>query len=202
MKKIPQEKLFLSGMDARAPQLAREHGLGLELTLFSYAPNLEDAAQLAAAREQMQGISRFWLHAPFAELAPCAIDPMVRQVVLTRFRQTLAVAQQQVVGAGRTDHLGKGRQLHRLVLAMVGYRGCRKGGEHERQRGRGRQQRDDSQLLVQAGALEVRHSDPAGTAERPGAGRRRASFAECKFPQEKNIRSRGRGSVDGCQRRG
>ena len=24
MKKIPQEKLFLSGMDARAPQLARE----------------------------------------------------------------------------------------------------------------------------------------------------------------------------------
>ena len=94
MKKIPQEKLFLSGMDARAPQLARERGLGLELTLFSYAPTLEDAAQLAAAREQMQGISRFWLHAPFAELAPCAIDPMVRQVVLTRFRQTLAVAQQ------------------------------------------------------------------------------------------------------------
>ena len=94
MKKIPREKLFLSGMDDCAPQLAREHGLGLELTVFSYAPNLEDAAQLAAAREQMQGISRFWLHAPFAELAPCAIDPMVRQVVLTRFRQTLAVARQ------------------------------------------------------------------------------------------------------------
>ena len=101
MKKIPQEKLFLSGMDARAPQLARERGLGLELTLFSYAPNLEDAAQLAAAREQMQGISRFWLHAPFAELAPCAIDPMVRQVVLTRFRGRAAARRYPYRGTRR-----------------------------------------------------------------------------------------------------
>ena len=44
-----RERLFLSCMDAEAPALARQEGLGLELTAFSYAPNLEDAAQLAAA---------------------------------------------------------------------------------------------------------------------------------------------------------
>ncbi len=116
-----------------------------------------------------------------------------------RIAGACAVAQQQVVGAAGRDDLGEGLQLHRLVLAMVRHRSRDKGCEHEQQCGRGREQRDDGQLLVQAGALEVRHSDPAGTSEQPGAGRRRASFAECKFPQEKNIRSRGWGSVDGRQ---
>lgn len=94
MKEILRGKLLLSGMDGSAPALARQHGLGLELTTFTYAPNLEDPAQLAAARVQLRGISSVWLHAPFAELPPCAIDPMVRQVVRARFRQTLSVAQQ------------------------------------------------------------------------------------------------------------
>ncbi len=33
-----------------------------------------------------------WLHAPFAELSPCAIDPRVREVVMLRFRQTVQAA--------------------------------------------------------------------------------------------------------------
>ena len=88
-----RERLFLSCMDAEAPALARQEGLGLELTAFSYAPNLEDAAQLAAAEAQCAGTERLWLHAPFAELSPCAIDPLVRDAALRRFRQTIQAAQ-------------------------------------------------------------------------------------------------------------
>ena len=41
----------------------------------------------------MAGVERFWLHAPFAELAPCAIDPLVRQVTEKRYRQAADMAQ-------------------------------------------------------------------------------------------------------------
>lgn len=98
---MPQ-KLFLSGMDPHAPELAKNSQLGLEITEFTYAPNLEDTSRFAAVREQMRGIPDFWLHAPFAELAPCAVDPLVRRVTLTRYRQTLELAQR----------LG----IHRIVL--------------------------------------------------------------------------------------
>lgn len=73
-------RLYLSGIDGRAADLARENGLGLEIAAFCYAPNLEDPAVLSAVRADMAGLHRFWLHAPFAELCPCAIDPLVRQV--------------------------------------------------------------------------------------------------------------------------
>ena len=74
------DRLYLSGIDGRAAELARENGLGLEIAAFCYAPNLEDPAVLSAVRSDMAGLDRFWFHAPFAELAPCAIDPLVRQV--------------------------------------------------------------------------------------------------------------------------
>ena len=74
------DRLYLSGIDGRAAELARENGLGLEIAAFCYAPNLEDPAVLSAVRRDMIGVERFWFHAPFAELAPCAIDPLVRQV--------------------------------------------------------------------------------------------------------------------------
>ena len=73
-----KKKLYLSGIDGRAAQLARENGLGYEIADFCYAPVLEDPVRRAEVRTQMAGIGRFWLHAPFAELAPCAIDPLVR----------------------------------------------------------------------------------------------------------------------------
>ena len=41
----------------------------------------------------MSGIGSFVLHAPFAELSPCAVDPLVREVAQKRFRQTLTMAQ-------------------------------------------------------------------------------------------------------------
>lgn len=87
-------RLFLSAMDPAAPELARQEGLGLELTEFSYAPNLEDPERIALAQEQMEGLDRFWLHGPFAELAPCAVDPLIRDVAARRFLQTLTLARQ------------------------------------------------------------------------------------------------------------
>ena len=81
-------KLFLSGMDENAAALARKWGLGLELTDFCEARRLEEPAATEAARARCSGIDSLWLHAPFAELSPCAIDPRVREVVMLRFRQT------------------------------------------------------------------------------------------------------------------
>ena len=89
-----RQRLHLSGMDSHAPELARKWGLGLEVTDFCYAPMLDDPATLPAVREKMAGIDHFWLHAPFAELAPCAEDPLVREVTARRYRQALSAARQ------------------------------------------------------------------------------------------------------------
>ena len=85
-----RQRLHLSGMDSHAPELARKWGLGLEVTDFCYAPMLDDPATLPAVREKMAGIDHFWLHAPFAELAPCAVDPLVREVTARRYRQAIS----------------------------------------------------------------------------------------------------------------
>lgn len=87
-----QEKLHISGMDDRAPSLARRWRLGCEDITFSYAPMLDDPAALPQAANRVAGLSRLWLHAPFAELIPCAIDPNVRANAMARFRQTTALA--------------------------------------------------------------------------------------------------------------
>ena len=107
---MQRQRLYLSGMDAGAAELARREGLGLELTAFAYAPNLEDAVQFETAKAQLSGVARAWLHAPFAELFPCAIDPLVRDVAKRRFRQTLDIAarlgvSQVVVHAGFVPHV-------------------------------------------------------------------------------------------------
>ncbi len=107
---MQRQRLYLSGMDAGAAELARREGLGLELTAFAYAPNLEDAVQFETAKAQLSGVARAWLHAPFAELFPCAIDPLVRDVAKRRFRQTLDVAarlgiSRLVVHAGFVPHV-------------------------------------------------------------------------------------------------
>ena len=88
------DRLYLSGIDGRAAELARKNGLGLEIAAFCYAPNLEDPAVLSAVRRDMTGVERFWFHAPFAELAPCAIDPLVRQVTEKRYCQAADLAQE------------------------------------------------------------------------------------------------------------
>ena len=84
-----QNRLYLSTIDPQAADLARQYGLGLELADFCYPPALEDDAVRAAVGQKMQGITRFWFHAPFGEFCACAIDPMVRDIARLRYRQAL-----------------------------------------------------------------------------------------------------------------
>ena len=77
----------------QAAALARRWGAGYEITAFCYAPMLDTPETARQVRRDMEGVDRFWFHAPFAELIPCAIDPLVRQTAQHRFRQTLAAAQ-------------------------------------------------------------------------------------------------------------
>ena len=112
-----RQRLHLSGMDSHAPELARKWGLGLEVTDFCYAPMLDDPATLPAVREKMAGIDHFWLHAPFAELAPCAVDPLVREVTARRYRQALSAARQ--LGIPLIMTLGTGNKLDPSLLRLA-----------------------------------------------------------------------------------
>ena len=88
-----RQRLHLSGMDSRAADMARARGLGFEITEFCWAPRLEQSDAVALVRRQIEGVRHLWLHAPFAELSPCSIDPLVRATALHRFLQTIETAQ-------------------------------------------------------------------------------------------------------------
>lgn len=92
MKRIPRGKLFLSGMDPIAVRIARQGKIGLEATEFSYAENMKDRKMLFSLEKQAKGLPALWLHAPFAEMAPCAIDPLIRQVIVIRFQRVIYLA--------------------------------------------------------------------------------------------------------------
>ena len=90
---MKRERLFLSTIADDAVQTAREFGLGVELAQFCLAENMDKTppdvqASLDAALE----VPRRVLHAPFAELCPAAIDPLVREVAKRRFLQAAALA--------------------------------------------------------------------------------------------------------------
>ena len=92
MARSLKDKLYLSGMDGQAAALARRWGAGYEITAFCYAPMLDTPETARQVRRDMEGVDRFWFHAPFAELTPCAIDPLVRDIAAQRYRQTVAMA--------------------------------------------------------------------------------------------------------------
>jgi sugar phosphate isomerase/epimerase len=79
--------------DARAAAL--EYGLGIELAEFCTAYNMD--AQFAEwdekARANMDGIGLASFHAPFNELCPAAIDPLVVDVARRRYAQALKLMQ-------------------------------------------------------------------------------------------------------------
>ena len=59
-------QIHLSGMDAHAVQLANKYQCGYEITAFSYAPMLADAAAFSRVEAECEEIGSLWLHAPFA----------------------------------------------------------------------------------------------------------------------------------------
>ena len=90
---MKKSQLFLSSIGADAADSARTFGLGLELAQFCTAVNLDDDAYVRDSVEDCLAAAPCRvLHAPFADLCPAAIDPMVRSATETRLRQSVAKA--------------------------------------------------------------------------------------------------------------
>ena len=92
MKKL-RDRIYFATIADDAADTAERLGLGLELDEFCTAMNLDEAfpAWDARARDRMARAARCILHAPFAELSPCAIDPLVRRVARKRFDQAAEI---------------------------------------------------------------------------------------------------------------
>ena len=79
--------IYLSGLDGRAAMLARERGLGVETIAFCVPECLEDDAFVERKAEELHGVECISLHAPYAELFPCAVDPKAREMARGRLRR-------------------------------------------------------------------------------------------------------------------
>ena len=84
----------VSEMDTAALSLAQRLGIGLETIDFCSPENMESEDAIFAKQKQLKGITPLSLHAPYYELFPCAIDPMIRQVARHRFTQALEICKQ------------------------------------------------------------------------------------------------------------
>ena len=75
--------------------LAAEYGVGLELAEFCIHANLEEnyAAAQDLIRRKQKLVPEAILHAPFSELCPSAIEPMIREVSAKRYGQSLELAE-------------------------------------------------------------------------------------------------------------
>ena len=81
---------YISTSADGAAELAREYGFGLEIAEFCTAYNMDIDFEKwdDRVKSQMNGLDRFVLHAPFNELCPAAIDPLVAGVTKKRYAQT------------------------------------------------------------------------------------------------------------------
>lgn len=88
------KRLYLSTVADDAPKTAEEFGLGLELAEFCTASNMDRDFHHwdHEARGKMKNLDRFILHAPFNELCPSAIDPLVLNIAKKRYRQAFDLA--------------------------------------------------------------------------------------------------------------
>ncbi|MBR3298617.1 MAG: sugar phosphate isomerase/epimerase [Clostridia bacterium] len=93
-----KEKLHISSIDENCAAAARAHGLGVEIAEFCWAYYIDNErdAHIENCRRMMaeSGSSSFWFHAPFAELAACAIDPRARELAMTRYLQSAEIARE------------------------------------------------------------------------------------------------------------
>lgn len=86
-------RVLVSTVAEDARETALEFGLGIELAEFCTAYNMDVDFDRwdAAARGNMEGIGLRAFHAPFNELCPAAIDPLIADVARRRFRQAFGL---------------------------------------------------------------------------------------------------------------
>ena len=91
---MKREQIYLSTVDPRAGELARELGLGVEIAEYCTAWNMDREYPQTDERLRgaLAGNPRRILHGPFNELFPCAIDPQARDLAARRYRQAIALA--------------------------------------------------------------------------------------------------------------
>lgn len=89
---------YISEMDARARSLAQKYGMGVEIIDFCIPENLEDHARIAQMRQALRDVP-LSLHAPYCEIFPSAIDPLIRSVALRRLQQAAEICME--LGAPR-----------------------------------------------------------------------------------------------------
>lgn len=107
-----RDRIYLATIAADAADLAQRHDLGLELDQFCTAANMDAdfPSWDAQAREQLARVKRSIFHAPFAELSPCAIDPLIREVAHRRLMQAAELChrygiRRMVVHSGFIPHV-------------------------------------------------------------------------------------------------
>lgn len=91
-----KERLYLSTIAEDDFDMAEEYGLGLEIAEFCTAMNMDGELYEifdGNVRIKMRSADRFVFHGPFADLAPCCIDPRVRQVSMERYIQAVKLAE-------------------------------------------------------------------------------------------------------------
>ncbi|MCR4962467.1 MAG: sugar phosphate isomerase/epimerase [Firmicutes bacterium] len=109
---ISPERLYIATIDEDAPELAKAYGTGLELDEFCTAVNMDEPNDLPwrkIVEEKMLSAQRFVFHAPFAELSPAAVDPLIGQVSRHRYEQIYAIVsgygvKRMVVHSGFVPH--------------------------------------------------------------------------------------------------
>jgi sugar phosphate isomerase/epimerase len=74
--------------------MALSEGLGLEIAEFCTASNMDADFGIyeGIVAEKMAAARRFAFHAPFNELCPAAIDPLVLDIARYRYRQSFELA--------------------------------------------------------------------------------------------------------------
>lgn len=83
------ERLYVSTVSDDAAEVAVRHGIGIEVACFCTADNMDNnfAHWDSVAREMIAKADRHVFHAPFNELCPSAIDPLIVDVARRRYRQ-------------------------------------------------------------------------------------------------------------------
>ncbi|MBQ9857686.1 MAG: hypothetical protein IJO77_01655 [Oscillospiraceae bacterium] len=86
-----RNKLYITTVAQNDWQTAEKYGAGIEIAEFCTAYNMDTYFEETdkIVREKMKHADRFVFHAPFNELCPAAIDPLVVEVTKKRYKQAV-----------------------------------------------------------------------------------------------------------------
>ncbi len=109
---MKREKVFLSTVASDVSETSRKYGLGIEIAQFCTAWNMDrDFDKIdPEVKEIISGNDRLILHAPYNEISPAAIDPLVLEITEKRYAQALELAvsygcKKMVVHSGYTNQM-------------------------------------------------------------------------------------------------